>query len=67
MEQTRVLENPLHGLHKEDSGADAESCHDELVQGAPEDAVRHRKTSDEDDSQKPAKYPLRTVGSAPLG
>lgn len=41
----------------QDSGADAESCHDEVVQGAPEDAVRHRKTSDEDDLQNQPSIP----------
>jgi len=79
---------PLHGLHKEDSRADAEPWHDEVIQIVPEDAGQHCKgsasetissichnvqqwsftaaqgvqqTFDEDDLQKPAKYPFREL------
>lgn len=37
--------NPFHGLHKEDSRADAEPWHDEVVQVTPEDACQHRERS----------------------
>jgi hypothetical protein len=80
--------NPLHGLHEEDSRADAEPWHDKVVQVTPEDAgqhcegstsetissVRHdiqqrcltaaqgvQQTFDEDNLQKPTKYPFREL------